>query len=508
MAPVRKFLSIFLVSIFSLILGWFSIENYSKPKLSAPIKFGLIGPPYSMDPMEFNSFVHLVTARPVLATLVSQYKSGTIVGQIAESWSNSDDLRTWTFYIRPDLTFSNGDKITADAVRLAFTRIAFLQFKSHSASGLTEHLKEVSSLTSASQPFPGIEATDNQLILRFVRPQPKLLEAISFGLYAVAHSSDFNPVTGAWDDHKAAVASGPFQITHWDDRVLTVEQRKNVPAFFGRKDSPKSVDFVWHSDDVKTSDITMGSSLDGNQHENEDYFGTGALTTSISYIRLLSWNDSQSPLKQKKARVFLRNSFYKKLESFGVRSHGFFLPTSISPSTDHPETLDNLDSKNGFDVTSLILAKPAQNSAFAHKLYDALSESLKGQGIEIQPISRPPTQKLKALLDPTPTKQHRGLDIIAVQTNLLVEDPIHDVKFMINSKEGIRLPDPTGRLKLEAAKERPDFAKINEILWDDAIIWPVTHFSSGLWAKKGLFDFSQINLGLPPTDISWIGINK
>jgi hypothetical protein len=83
---------------------------------------------------------------------------------------------------------------------------------------------------------------------------------------------------------------------------------------------------------------------------------------------------------------------------------------------------------------------------------------------------------------------------------------LSDVRFMIQSKEGIRLPDPRGLLAAEAAKQTPNLAEINKIIWDDAVVWPVTPFTYGIWAKRDEFDFSLINLGLPPTDISWIGL--
>ena len=36
---------------------------------------------------------------------------------LAESWSISDDKLTWTFKINDKAVFSNGNKVTADAVK-------------------------------------------------------------------------------------------------------------------------------------------------------------------------------------------------------------------------------------------------------------------------------------------------------------------------------------------------------------------------------------------------------
>lgn len=500
-------MGLFFVS--STYLGWYATVKPTETSSKSPLIFGLIGAPYSMDPLEFNAFVHHVTTRPVHASLVSQYQAGAITGQIAESWSNSEDLSTWTFYIRPDIKFSNGDPITAETVRLALTRIAFLQHKRRSASGLTEHLRGVTTLTRATDRFEGISAEGSKLILHFNDPQPKLLEAISFGLYGITHPKDYDAKTGHWLSPKSAVASGAYQISTWTEDELLLSKRADVGEFLAKKNSPQAVRFVWSPHLTSKADIAMGPSLDAEQHSEDEYFGSGAMTTSIYYLHLVSWNDPGSPIKDRDLRAALRKNFY---EHFAVKDQDLkrsFLPSrTINDYADDNRIISDSDPKlpQLLKNLSLKIAAPRANSVFASKLYESLESSLIHLGIQVETVPRPNPKTIMAMLDPKP--QDRGLDILALYTNILVEDPIADVKFMITSKEGIRLPDPTGRLKAEAAKDRPDFTKINQILYDDAIVWPVAHFSSGLFAKRGLFDFSQINLSLPPTDISFIGVLK
>ena len=88
-------------------------------------------------------------------------------------------------------------------------------------------------------------------------------------------------------------------------------------------------------------------------------------------------------------------------------------------------------------------------------------------------------------------------------TTILIDSPINDLKFMFRSKEGIRLPDLEGRLSNELDSASPDFDKINALLWEEDIIWPVGHFSLGLWHNNSI-SFDQYNRSQPPIDISWL----
>lgn len=60
--------------------------------------------------------------RHVLEPLVRISSDNIAVPHLAESWSASEDLRTWTFRLRRDVTWSNGDAFGADDVIANFRR--------------------------------------------------------------------------------------------------------------------------------------------------------------------------------------------------------------------------------------------------------------------------------------------------------------------------------------------------------------------------------------------------
>jgi hypothetical protein len=110
----------------------------------------------------------------------------------------------------------------------------------------------------------------------------------------------------------------------------------------------------------------------------------------------------------------------------------------------------------------------------------------------------------KLIQESEPNLATYSVDLTARGTGILVSDPDDDVRFMFLSKEGIRLPDTDGNIKNALAKSHLDPQEVNQLLWNQAVVWPVVHYASGLWAKNDKFDFSEVNLILPPTEFQWI----
>lgn len=103
-----------------------------------------------------------------------------------------------------------------------------------------------------------------------------------------------------------------------------------------------------------------------------------------------------------------------------------------------------------------------------------------------------------------PHLQNRKAEILFAATEVTPDQSESSVRFMFLSKEGIRLPDPTGRIREQLSKERLDFGRIEDLLYEDALVWPYRHFAWGTWARQDV-DMSQINVALPNPRLQWVG---
>ncbi|MEI8027071.1 MAG: ABC transporter substrate-binding protein [Pseudomonadota bacterium] len=468
------------------------------------MKVWLGGAPYSMDPLDYDAFVHHVSGRSCYAPIVSQYKTGTFLPVVAESWSASSDFMTWRFRIRAGLHFDNGDVITPDMVRKSLTRIAFLQHQRGSKSGFTEHLKGLDKLDSASGIFEGLQTTSDSIVLQFDSPQPKLLETISFGIYGIVHPKDYDSVTGQWRDPHQLIASGSYSISSWTPDGITLALRREYPTELRHKKASEKIFLTWGAKNRNAADLAMGSTLDSELTNNYDLYAPGATSASIFYVTNYSWKHKSSPVNNSKVRQDMRAAFYRSLASKGIKPTLSFLPITI-PGIREFEIVESphLSSLHGSEVRGLARLEQGE---FKTKIVDAITDAV--QSVDGKYIDVPELTTKQRGYHHNPDQDSYLVDVYPTITGILVEDPDADVRFMILSKEGIRLPDPSGRLALEAAKPKLDLAAVNQIIWDDAVVWPVAHFRSGLWARKGLFDMSLLNLSLPPTDLSLIGMSN
>ncbi|HSI40253.1 MAG TPA: ABC transporter substrate-binding protein [Xanthobacteraceae bacterium] len=199
----------------------------------------------SMDPAE--SFE--LTAGEVIGNIYSQLvrldlnDTSKVVGDLAASWTVSDDGLTYTFKLKPGLTFASGNPITAEDLAWSFERMvkldkspAFLlnQF-GLTGDNVAQKVKAIDPATLAitiDQPYAPsfvlnvmaaspISAVDKKLVL----PKAKALTIDATNKY----DTDFG---NAWLKTNFA-GSGPYKLREWRANEAVVLERND--KFYGDK---------------------------------------------------------------------------------------------------------------------------------------------------------------------------------------------------------------------------------------------------------------------------------
>ncbi len=455
--------------------------------------------PYSVDPILFDLSVHHVFQRPLLSTLITEYRVGGPAGQIAESWNSPDSGKTWIFKIRRNLFFARGGTIDASAVALSLNRMAFLLKKKNSMDGFLQYLNGFDQIKSPSDLVSGISLEDGHLVLKFSVAMPNALHFLSFGQYSIVSSDDFDLKSGDWKNERQVNSSGPYSIEKWESDSIILRLRSEYPTELINPRAFKKLRFVWLSkfkDEVQVREGHEDYPLD------DRFRFVGHTKSDIRYVRVYGYRNQDNPLSNEQVRKVFRDRLLGKLSSAGFPVTKSFLPLAIDGVNAFPISQESAPQKVGGRIR--IMKYPAFLPLY-QKLPDLMAETASELGINFEFSDPSDSEILASIDDPSKTPAvHLGMS----GTGIVLDRPREDLRFMVRSKEGVMLPDPT--LRLTRLIESTDFSlqTYNEIIEDDGLIWPIMHVAGGIWVRSSEVDASLLNPEPPPTDLSLLGLKE
>ncbi|MCP4627920.1 MAG: hypothetical protein GY850_31045 [bacterium] len=176
------------------------------------LNFALAGNPDTLDPHKTSGTLTFQTIKSVYDTLAEPDESGKLVPALAERWEVSGDALAWTFYLRQDVVFHNGDKLTARDVKATFDRIMDKATASPKA-------KEFGSIASIET------ADDFTVVFKLKEPSSPLLATLASGWSAVLPKS---LIDAGHDFGNQPVGTGPFELKKWvRDSQIILAKNKN-----------------------------------------------------------------------------------------------------------------------------------------------------------------------------------------------------------------------------------------------------------------------------------------
>lgn len=160
-----------------------------------------------MDPQTSQLDVSSMVQRVVLDSLVHQEADGTFSPWLATEWTVAEDATSYTFELRDDVTFHDGEPFDAAAVKANFDRIADPDTASAQAASML-----------GGEFYAGTEVLDEHTVqVNFSQPYAPFLQAAStplLGFYspAVLESSADQLKAGG---PGVTVGTGPFELTEY-----------------------------------------------------------------------------------------------------------------------------------------------------------------------------------------------------------------------------------------------------------------------------------------------------
>jgi peptide/nickel transport system substrate-binding protein len=168
--------------------------------------------PTCLDPHVGGNYPQALVATQYLESLVSKNTDGEIIPWLADSWTEAEDKLSWDFALKPDVTFTDGTPLTAEAVA---ANIAHLQDPATASS--TGYL--------AVQKVASVEAVD-ELTARVILSEPDsaLLDSLSQPWTAIESPTALERTQE--ENCEAPVGTGPFEVTAWN-RQESIELTRN-----------------------------------------------------------------------------------------------------------------------------------------------------------------------------------------------------------------------------------------------------------------------------------------
>ncbi|MFF4309267.1 ABC transporter substrate-binding protein [Streptomyces sp. NPDC001507] len=167
-----------------------------------------------VDPQQVGSNDTIYSVRQIVDSLTDQDpKTGKIVPWLAKSWDISADATTFTFHLRPGVTFSDGSKLTAQVVKDNFDAVPDLGALGTLAEGYLSGVKS----TTVVDPLT-VKVT-------FKQPNAQFLQATSTHSLGIESSASVKKSP----QHKCSdgvVGSGPFVLKQYvQNQSVTLGRR-------------------------------------------------------------------------------------------------------------------------------------------------------------------------------------------------------------------------------------------------------------------------------------------
>jgi oligopeptide transport system substrate-binding protein len=186
--------------------------------------------PETLDPSKASTTYEFHILRDLFEGLVMPDATANVVPGVALHWQVSGDETVYTFKLREDALWSNGDPVTADDFVFAFRRLQDPATASEYASMLYVVKNAEAINTGKMSPDEiGARAIDGRTLeITLNGPTPYFLELLTHPTAYPLHRASVQRLGEAWTKPGNLISNGPFVLTERvpDDHIKIVRNGK------------------------------------------------------------------------------------------------------------------------------------------------------------------------------------------------------------------------------------------------------------------------------------------
>ncbi len=173
--------------------------------------------PQTLDPHRAEGVPSSNILRDLFEGLVAEAPNGELIGGAAESWEISEDGLTYTFTMRPDGRWSNGDPVIAKDFEYGLRRSVDPQTLSRYSSVLAPIENARAVIAGELPPRElGVEAADDRtLVIQLETPTPYLLGLLTHSTCYAVHRPTVEAYGANWSRVETHVGNGAYGLKDW-----------------------------------------------------------------------------------------------------------------------------------------------------------------------------------------------------------------------------------------------------------------------------------------------------
>ncbi|WP_229856680.1 ABC transporter substrate-binding protein [Nocardioides flavus (ex Wang et al. 2016)] len=381
--------------------------------------FGAAGAPEMFDPFYATDGETFRVTRQMFEGLLGvEPGSAEVVPELATEWTPNEDGTEWTFTLRDDVTFHDGEPFNAEAVCYNFERMFDQNDAGQVAGEYWGYVMGAFSNDAESSLYQGCEATDEfEAVISISGPTsgfPTMLtlESLSMQSPKALEEGDANGIAAegegfSFPDYaNAPVGTGPFSFGEYDEANGSITLERN-DDYWGETAKVSEIVFrVIPDESTRRQELEAGSingydlpnpvdwaalEEDGNTVEVRDAF-------NILYLGLNpEANPQLEDLRVRKAiyHALNREQLVQTQLPEGAEVATQFMPstvsgynTSLEPYAYDPDEAKRLLAEAGAEGMTLNFAYPTEVTRpympDPQKIYEALRTDLEAVGINVK----------------------------------------------------------------------------------------------------------------------------
>lgn len=435
---------------------------------------------------------------------------------VAKSFQRSEDGKKYTFNLRKDAKWSNGDSVTANDFIFAWKRAINPETASQYAYMLF-HVKNAKEINKGTMPLDnlGVKAiNDYKLEVELEQPIPYFLQLLALPIYLPQHESFLKEQGKNYAlEPSNLIYNGPFVLEKWKHEQ-EFQLKKNATYWDQKKVKLDEINFQIVKDTMTAVNLYEAGDLDRvpiNSQFVDKYKGNKELhMSSDPGIAMLRFNEKNSALANKKVRQSIslalnKEDFVANFINNGAKSASGLVPVGHV----NEETGKDFRKENG-DLSSYDLqnAKKIWKEAkkelgveqvnlefltFEQDNAKRMAEYIKGDleknlhGLTIQIKQQPFKQKLQL-------EQTGDYDITMANWGPDYKDPISYLELFTTGNPNNKMNYSNARYDELIKKAKTDFVlepekrwgallEAEQVLLEDAAVAPLYHIGSAYVQK-------------------------